>query len=34
MGAGELMRANALDPAPLFNDQAKLMQASLFEALA
>jgi predicted ATPase len=32
MGAGELLRSNALDPAPLFEDQ--LEQSSLFEDLA
>ncbi|MBI2833274.1 MAG: AAA family ATPase [Acidobacteria bacterium] len=34
MGAGELLRSNALDPAPLFDDQAKLMQSDFFEELA
>ena len=33
MGAGELLRSNALEPASLFVDQAALMQASLFETL-
>ena len=33
MGAGELLRANALEPAPLFNDSSKLMQANIFEDL-
>jgi len=32
MGAGELLRSNALEPAPLFNDQ--LAQDKLFEDLA
>ncbi|MGH8479837.1 MAG: AAA family ATPase [Gammaproteobacteria bacterium] len=31
MGAGELLRSNALDPAPLFEDQVKLAQGDLFE---
>jgi predicted ATPase len=34
MGAGELLRSNALEPAPLFDDASKLMQADLFEELA
>lgn len=36
MGAGELFRSNALEPAPipLFDDQLKLKQTDLFEALA
>jgi predicted ATPase len=33
MGAGELLRSNALEPAPLFDDQLDLKQADLFEAL-
>lgn len=35
MGAGELLRSNALEPAPvpLFDDQLKLKQTDLFEAL-
>jgi len=35
MGAGELLRSNALEPAPipLFDDQVKLKQTDLFEAL-
>jgi hypothetical protein len=32
MGAGELLRSNALDPAPLFKEE--LEQDSLFEDLA
>jgi predicted ATPase len=31
MGAGELLRSNALDPEPLFDEQAKLVQGDLFE---
>lgn len=31
MGAGELLRSSALEPAPLFDDQASLMQGNLFE---
>ncbi len=34
MGAGELLRSNALDPEPLFDDQAKLVQGDLFENFA
>lgn len=33
MGAGELLRSNALDPEPLFRDGAQLRQGSLFEEL-
>ena len=33
MGAGELFRSNALEPAPLFDDQFDLKQADLFEVL-
>lgn len=33
MGAGELLRSNALEPASLFADEAALMQASLFETI-
>ena len=32
MGAGELLRSNALEPAPLFDE--KLAQGTLFEDLA
>jgi predicted ATPase len=31
MSAGELLRANALSPAPLFDEPSKLMQGNLFE---
>lgn len=31
MSAGELLRSNALDPAPLFAESAKLMQPALFD---
>lgn len=31
MGAGELLRSNALDPAPLFDEEAKLSHDDLFE---
>jgi predicted ATPase len=34
MGAGELLRSNALDPESLFDDQAKLVQGDFFEDLA
>lgn len=34
MGAGELLRSSALEPAPLFDDTASFMQASLFEDFA
>jgi len=34
MGAGELLRSNALEAAPLFDEQALLRQGSLFETLA
>ena len=34
MSAGELLRANALDPAPLFDDPDKFIQGDLFEDLA
>lgn len=34
MGAGELLRANALEPAPLFDDPEELMRGNLFEELA
>lgn len=34
MGAGELLRSSALEPAPLFADPASLMQGNLFEDLA
>lgn len=34
MGAGELLRSSALEPAPLFDDEAKLVQRDLFEDLA
>lgn len=34
MGAGELLRANALDPAPLFDDPTKFVQGDLFEDFA
>ncbi len=34
MGAGELLRSNALEPAPLFDDPASFMQGDLFEDLA
>jgi predicted ATPase len=34
MGAGELLRSSALEPAPLFDDPAEFMQGSLFEDLA
>jgi predicted ATPase len=33
MGAGELLRSDAMHPAPLFSDSHELAQASLFEAL-
>lgn len=33
MGAGELLRSNALDPQPLFRDTDDLRRGSLFEAL-
>ncbi len=33
MGAGELLRASALEPAPLFEESARLMQGELFEDL-
>jgi predicted ATPase len=31
MGAGDLLRSNALEPGPLFDDSTSLMQGSLFE---
>jgi len=34
MSAGELLRSNALNPAPLFDEPDKLMQGSLFEDMA
>jgi hypothetical protein len=34
MGAGELLRSSALDPAPLFDGHARLMQGDLFEDFA
>jgi len=34
MGAGELLRSNALEPAPLFDDPAELTQGNLFEVFA
>ncbi len=34
MGAGELLRSSALEPAPLFDDPASLGQSRLFEDLA
>jgi len=34
MGAGELLRSSALEPAPLFDDATRLMQGDLFEDLA
>ena len=34
MGAGELLRSNALDPASLFDREEKLMQGELFEDFA
>ena len=34
MGAGELLRSNALDPASLFDHEEKLMQGELFEDFA
>ncbi len=34
MGAGELLRSNALEPAPLFDETVDLMQGDLFEAFA
>lgn len=34
MGAGELLRSNALDPKPLFKEASTLPQGSLFEDLA
>ncbi len=33
MGAGELLRSNAMHPAPLFSDSRELAEGSLFEAL-
>jgi len=33
MSAGELLRSNALDPAPLFNDHDDLVREKLFEDL-
>jgi predicted ATPase len=33
MGAGDLFRSNALEPAPLFDDEVRLRQSGLFEAL-
>ncbi len=33
MGAGELLRSNALEPAPLFRQRMELMQGDLFEDL-
>ena len=33
MGAGELLRSNALDPRPLFEDRERLIQGNLFEVL-
>jgi len=33
MGAGELLRSNALTPAPLFADRRDLSQTPLFETL-
>jgi predicted ATPase len=34
MGAGDLLRSNALEPAPLFDEPASLVQGNLFEELA
>jgi len=34
MGAGELLRSNALEPEPLFQESASLRRASLFEDLS
>jgi hypothetical protein len=34
MGAGELLRSSALEPAPLFDDPTRFMQGDLFEDLA
>jgi len=34
MGAGELLRSSALDPAPLFDGHARLVQGDLFEDFA
>jgi predicted ATPase len=34
MGAGELLRSNALEPAPLFDDSASFVQGNLFEDFA
>jgi predicted ATPase len=34
MGAGELLRSNALEPAPLFDEAAKFVQGDLFEEFA
>jgi len=34
MGAGELLRSNALDPEPLFQDAADLKEGGLFEDVA
>jgi len=34
MGAGELLRSNALDPASLFDHEEELMQGELFEDFA
>jgi hypothetical protein len=34
MGAGELLRSNALEPAPLFDEAAKFVQGDLFEDFA
>ena len=34
MGAGDLLRSNALEPAPLFNEPESFVQGDLFEDLA
>ena len=34
MGAGELLRSNALDPASLFDHEEKLVHGDLFEDFA